>query len=185
MPNEFMRRTTKFVLVVFGIGAALMALHFLFVKLDYARKLCHYQIRSMGSVINLYRDLHNGSYPSNLESIVVCKLLEQRELHCPGVQHNTTEMGDRAPDNSDYIYVDLSQQAQDITNGVPAKYPLVYDARLSNHKGAGINILLVDGFVFWDENARWLTHFALTHRGIVLPKRPWAGGQSHVSTSDK
>ena len=170
MTNEFMRRPSTLILVVFGIGAVVMALHFLFVKLDYSRKMCFYQIRSMGSVINLYRDLHDGSYPPNLEDLVACRLLEKRELHCPGVHNDKTETGDKSSDNSDYIYVNWLKQSQDMTKSLPAKYPLVYDARVSNHKEKGINILLVDGSVIWDEKARWLTHFALDHRSITLPK---------------
>ena len=158
-----MRRTLKLILIVLGIGAVAVLFQLVFGD-SLIRRKCHNQLRSIGCVVQLYRETNDGSYPPNLEDIE--NGLLKSVLHCPGARKNKTDTGD----NSDYIYVDWLKQSQDITKSLPAKYPLVYDARISNHKEKGINILLVDGSVIWDEKARWLTHFALDHKGIALPK---------------
>ncbi len=59
--------------------------------------------------------------------------------------------------------------------GTPPDYPLMYDKRLSNHKGEGIFILQVTGDesrkgdVFFDKNAEWLQKFALSHPEYEIP----------------
>ena len=56
----------------------------------------------------------------------------------------------------------------------------MYDRRLSNHGGKGINVLLVDvvnayegirgpTFWFWDEDAKWLREFARGHPDVKIP----------------
>lgn len=48
------------------------------------------------------------------------------------------------------------------------KRPLVYDKCLSNHGGRGINILMADGTVMWDQNASWLKTFAMDNHAVRL-----------------
>jgi hypothetical protein len=50
-----------------------------------------------------------------------------------------------------------------------ARYPLICDAHLSNHGGRGINVILVDGTVFWDEDGAWLRDFAKLHPNKTIP----------------
>jgi hypothetical protein len=67
---------------------------------------------------------------------------------------------------------------------VPGDYPLMYDRRLANHGGKGINVLLVEqtvsaaspgspgsfrGQFFWDEGARWLQQFVREHPDFPIP----------------
>jgi len=65
---------------------------------------------------------------------------------------------------SDYIYVPW-------TNGfdAPAHYPLIYDRKLANHGGKGINVFTVRGEPLWDGNAEWLQKFAREHPDLDIP----------------
>jgi hypothetical protein len=76
----------------------------------------------------------------------------------------------------DYTYVYWPEG----TN-TPITYPLLYDRRLSNHAGRGINVLLVQGThhrkgapgtILWDPEADWLKGFAREHPefNIKLPE---------------
>ena len=50
-----------------------------------------------------------------------------------------------------------------------AEYPVIYDRRLSNHGGRGINIGFVDGSARWDSKAEWLQKFAKEHPDLRIP----------------
>jgi prepilin-type processing-associated H-X9-DG protein len=118
--------------------------------------------------LDIYRHDHGGSYPPNLEDIdngITLKGI----LHCPGSPSQPQTIGE-SPHRSDYVYVYWPQLLPDRAKTLPGGYPIVYDAKLSNHKGKGVNILLVDGSVIWDERARWLTHFAAEHPEVIVPK---------------
>lgn len=95
--------------------------------------------------------------------------IAQPVLRCPGVRMQTQGSGDLAH-QGDYIYINWGQPLVDTTESLASRYPIVYDAKLSNHKGKGINILLLDGSVIWDEGAHWLYLFATKHKDIPLPK---------------
>jgi len=71
-------------------------------------------------------------------------------------------------DNKDYFFVDWSKQSEPLEK-LPSKRPLMYDRRLSNHDGRGINILMADGSIEWDANAQWLKTFAAEHPDAKLP----------------
>lgn len=71
-------------------------------------------------------------------------------------------------DNGNYFFMDWSK-LPDGPGTSPGKYPLMYDRRLSNHNGRGINILMVDGTIEWDANAEWLKKFAAEHPTANLP----------------
>jgi hypothetical protein len=79
----------------------------------------------------------------------------------------------------DYFYIPWPSVTGAYTN-----YPLMYDRRLANHGGKGINILLVEqaahpayptslesfhGQFFWDEDAKWLRKFAREHPDLKIP----------------
>src|SRR3990172_8864324 len=118
---------------------------------------CEHQLRSLGAFFLAYPTENNGQLPSDLESLdKVDKELIIRILVCPGTGHapgGFTNMNSWV----DYTFVDWSAILG--TNAVPNDYPIVYDRRMSNHNGRGINILMVDGTVEWDSNAKWLKKF--------------------------
>jgi len=84
-------------------------------------------------------------------------------LSCPGVHAN----GKHPDEPADYIYVNWQQLLG--TNAIPDNYPLIYDRKVSNHCGLGINILPVNGKCFWDFRARWLKNFKRKHPEYDLP----------------
>jgi hypothetical protein len=93
-------------------------------------------------------------------------------LSCPGVKSRYIVFTN-ADSDSDYIYINWEQYLG--TNPPSTPYPVVYDRRLKNHWGFGINIGTFDaqGFhVFWDYRANWLRKFAADHPDykIVLPE---------------
>jgi len=155
------------VFLVVGAAITAMIVYHLFGAPIADRVVCRNQLRSIGCGIRLYREAHDGSYPSNLEDFE--NGLLKPLLHCPGSRSQTQTIGE-SPHENDYVYVHWPQLLPDMAKTLPGGYPLVYDARLSNHNGKGINILLVDGSVIWDEGARWLTRFAVEHPEIILPR---------------
>ena len=124
---------------------------------------CRQQLRSVWAGIALYRHDHGEHWPPNLES------LDQeavgRLLTCPGVK---VKVSSHTTGKYDYIFLDWSK----LTHGpdtAPSNYPLMYDRRMSNHDGRGINILMVDGSVKWDSHAEWLKRFAADHPDFIIP----------------
>ena len=119
------------------------------------RQNCKQQLRSLWAVIALYRQEHENQWPANLKSLD--QELVARLLRCPGVKT-------RSPLDfqNDYIYIDWSKQAHSADMSFE-KYPLMYDRTMDNHSGSGINVLMVDGTVEWDNNAEWLKKFAAEH----------------------
>ena len=71
-------------------------------------------------------------------------------------------------DNENYFSMDWSK-LPDGPGTSHHKYPLMYDRRMSNHDGRGINILMTDGSIEWDSNAEWLKEFAAEHPNAKLP----------------
>ena len=75
---------------------------------------------------------------------------------------------------SDFLYV-YWPEGKDKT---PGNLPLLYDRRMSNHGGKGINVFLVGaggalrpqpkGTWFWDEGARWLKEFVREHPQLKI-----------------
>jgi hypothetical protein len=68
----------------------------------------------------------------------------------------------------DYVYIDWHNMGK-APESAMSRYPLAYDRRFSNHHGTGINIVLVDASVFWDERAKWLSAFARDHQEFSIP----------------
>ena len=96
----------------------------------------------------------------------------RRSYICPGVdgawaRQRLTNSWDSIDDWSDYAYVYYSNLLW--SSAVENKYPLMYDKRLANHAGNGINILLTDGHVIWDKDANWLKTFASEHPEFTIP----------------
>jgi prepilin-type processing-associated H-X9-DG protein len=176
-----MSRRSKIIVSVVGAAITAMIFYHMFGAPIADRVVCRNQLSCLGFVIRFYRDTHSGSYPSKLEDIE--KGLLNGLLHCPGPPSQTQTIG-KSPHENDYVYVYWPQLLSDSAKTLPGGYPIVYDAKLSNHNGKGINILLVDGSVIWDERARWLTHFAVEHPEIILPdKNGTRMGTSLISTT--
>lgn len=122
---------------------------------------CQRQIRSVAYCVFQYLSDHDGQFPKTLEDAVGCEVGEdiaQRFIQCPA-------KGSVAK----YIYVDWSRW---FTNAcVPKDYPLVYESKRNQH-GNGINVVLMDGSVFWDEGVRWLSEFIKKHPeyGLEMPQ---------------
>jgi hypothetical protein len=120
--------------------------------------------------------LETGTYPQDIVALATYDRWANKSntffLHvlvCPG--SNTRDLTfANAIQQSDYVY--LNWAALLGTNSIPGNYPLLYDKRMNNHCGIGINIQPVAGRRFWDFRARWLRRFAAEHPqyDIPLPK---------------
>jgi hypothetical protein len=116
------------------------------------RRICQKNMRSVASCVIEYWYDHDEQFPNTMEEAVkrlggeeMAKLLTQ----CP-VKETTAK----------FIYVNWSRW---FAKGVvPKDYPMIYESNKSQH-GDGINIVLTDGSVFWDENALWIADFAKKH----------------------
>lgn len=126
---------------------------------------CRKHLRGIALSLDLDRQMNSNAWPRSL--IEVDRGLLRKVLVCPGTGNRP------GPDLeseawSDYVYLDWSRLT---TNTGPsiAKYPLAFDRRLSNHAGRGINVVLVDGSVFWDDGGRWLAKFSQDHSAFKVP----------------
>jgi hypothetical protein len=120
---------------------------------------CSRQLQSLWCALQLYKQEHGGQWPLTLKDLDISV---QRLLKCPGVAECRDEC------REDYIYIPWQGTGLKVENGA-TEYPLIYDRSLSNHRGKGINILLLDGRVMWDPGAMRLKKFASEHSDIVLP----------------
>ena len=126
---------------------------------------CQNRLVALKSTFQGYRYDHNWDYPPDLASSAAWMFdgasLPTNEvkilLSCPGVGVDRRD----PQDIGDYTYIDWQKLLG--TNAVPGEYPLIYDGKLSNHLGLGINILPVSGKCFWDFRAHWLKRFAAKH----------------------
>ena len=122
---------------------------------------CQKQIRSAAYCVFQYRGDHDEQMPKTLEEAVRWEAgneMTQRLIQCP-VKGGIAK----------YIYIDWSRW---FTNApVPKDYPLVYESKVKQHAN-GINVALMDGSAFWDENARWIADFAKKHPeyGLEIPQ---------------
>jgi len=145
-----------------------------------ARRLdCLSALRSIGTAIALYRQDCSGELPPDLAALAAGSYLSSAwMLVCPRGSRPAGSWTDVA-EWADYTYVHWPSA----TDGHANSYPLVYDRRMSNHVGKGINVLLVEqtvhpaspsmpgshhGQLFWDEGAKWLQGFAKEHPGLVV-----------------
>jgi len=127
------------------------------------RRNCRQQLRSLGAAILQYRSDHEGQIPTGFRAInfVSVQVLEK----CPGAVSGDKTGGKEDPD---YVFVNWHEWFT-ITNAPPDDYPLVYDRKLSNHHGLGVNVLSVCGEVVWDKRAQQLKNFSLQHPEYHLP----------------
>lgn len=143
------------------------------------RDRCLSVLRSTGSAIGQYCNDNNGNLPPSFSLLGKgCYLGDESWYIC---HVGSSKHGDwtNIKEWMDYIYIPWPG-----TTGVYEKYPVMYDRRLSNHGGRGINILLVaqavrsaiptapesfHGQFFWDEGAQWLQKFAKDHPEYNIP----------------
>ena len=156
--------------ILYGIGVVVLVVAAI-VGIAYAsgswkRKQCQGTLRALAYTVAMYRDMHNQMFPPTLSDSVSEEASSPRLLVCPGTGKNWGTYAD-AGVWADYLYINWSPYYG--TNDPPGGYPLIYDRRLSNHRGQGVNIAFVDGSVQWDPNAAWLRSFANTHREYTIP----------------
>jgi hypothetical protein len=161
---------------VFGIAGLFLAViscrHFSSARFERDRLQCQQNHKSAGSTFRSYvNDDHDGDYPHTIRDVYADigftnAATVSRMLKCPGFRPSGSASGD-VDSRLGYFFVDWSKWFSR-TNPVPDDYPLIYDYQLSNHNGRGINVLVVDGSVFWDEGAHWLQDFARKHPEFKL-----------------
>ena len=158
----------------FGLCAILAAFIITKTILDATR--CRNNLRNnLSNGIQLYRLAHEGLYPSDINSVASAfPGLERSKtntdilmgrLTCPG---NESRLFRTTNDSviGDYIYINWGPHFG--TNAIPMDYPLIYDRRLANHWGLGVNVL-TSSRSFWDFRAKWLKNFSLNHPEYRLP----------------
>jgi hypothetical protein len=140
---------------------------------------CLSALRSTGVALALYRHDFDGNLPPDLALMgagdhlsSACLFFCPRGHKAPGTWPEVAEW-------MDYTYVSWPAVAE-----ATASYPLMYDRRLANHGGKGINVLIVEqtihpaspgdpgsfhGQFFWDEGAVWLQRFAREHPDLRIP----------------
>lgn len=104
-----------------------------------------------------YRHKYDGQYPPDLAAAENFNNPGGKLdfVTCPGVGIRTLPAAGGT--NADYIYVNWGLTFG--TNDVPGNYPVIYDRRLANHKGLGVNVITMDGRHFFDRHASWLQKF--------------------------
>jgi hypothetical protein len=145
------------------------------------RLKCQQLLKALHSQVYLrYRPAHDGSFPDLglFPPDLKTSLMELEKhlapgapshalfLKCPG---SSTKQGrlDDAEQWQDYIYINWSRYYG--SKAVPPDYPLIYDRRLSNHGGKGVNEVSVQGVVRWDPDATALKKFAAEHPEYEVP----------------
>jgi hypothetical protein len=118
-----------------------------------------------------FRFEHDLHYPVDIAAIENFHAPDRKVLDfvtCPGVgmRRLTTD----AVTNADYIYINWEPLFG--TNTAPGNYPILYDRRLANHKGLGVNVVTMNGRCFFDFRGRWLKNFSLKYPQyqVTLPK---------------
>lgn len=129
---------------------------------------CRRNLHLLGNAIRAY-GLTNAGYPSELRDLCPLGSTDNPVLYippvalwCPGRINSRFKDGG---EGTDYIYIRWPVLVQDRDS----EYPLVYDRRLSNHDGIGINITTTSGRVFWDRNGKWLRKFVRKHPEFNIP----------------
>jgi hypothetical protein len=116
---------------------------------------CRNTLRSLSYAILDYRSEHSERFPPSL-----FKALENQ-----GVSESAIRKLQRCPAGGDYIYINWPKF---FTGDIPKDYPLIFDAQNKQH-GKGINIVRVDGTVFFDANMAWLSEFLRSHPEVKIP----------------
>ena len=123
-----------------------------------------------------YKKSHEGRAPRDLIDLALHYRDEWTTnndrvsfLSCPGVKEGGLDTA-TLKETSDYIYINWEPMFG--TNEPPSGYPVIYDRRLSNHGGLGINVFATGGPPFWDWRGHWLKKFAAEHPDthLIMPE---------------
>ena len=133
---------------------------------------CRRRLLSAYSSIVIYKTQHNGRYPADLVAVATFRgaglgeltpsqtnLMLTSMITCGGVRAHYVTLTN-ASQEADYVYMHWDQF---VGTNYPGNYPLIYDRRMQNHYGLGVNVLLTSGERFWDFRGRWLRKFAREH----------------------
>jgi len=132
------------------------------------RLRCRNYLYSMRDYVQLYRETHEGNFPENLFNVEDGLL---SSLHrCPAARCECSE--------TRYIYSYWPPEIVRSNLSEISRFPLVYDGSLDNHRGRGVNVLLVDGTVLWDENAGWLRAFSDKYPTFKIGLPAMGGGDT-------
>jgi len=135
---------------------------------------CQGNIGAICAVMQPYMEDHNGEFPPNLTALALGGYVPLSIFKCPNTK---TIIGSvtNVDQWSDFLYIYWSEGKQK----TPQNFPLMYDRRLSNHGGRGINVFLVPAggelrpqqksTFFWDEGASWLKTFSREHPQLNIP----------------
>ncbi len=135
---------------------------------------CLSQLRGIGYCVSLYSEEHNGKFPRNLQELVGDKDITTAPFLfvCPGSGGLTGALTN-VLSWTDYYYVHLPR-----TGNSSGDCALIYDRRLSNHRGHGINVVIVGTLrtpfpppsaLFWDSNAKWVRKFSEQRPDLAIP----------------
>lgn len=129
------------------------------------RVQCGRNLKALRISVAQYRDDHDGDFPPSLkEALTNVDVGNINLLQCPATAAQSPSPTD-ASELLGYHYVDWSKRG---IKQPPGDFPLIYDAALQNH-GDGINVICIDGTLFWDSAAKWLNNFAIEHPSAKLP----------------
>jgi hypothetical protein len=121
----------------------------------------------------MYGTDHNGQMPPNMAAMgpagKTCYISQLKIFLCPS-SHSITGSAANIDEWMDYIYIPWPGG----TTNTPSDYPIMYDRRLSNHGGEGINVVRIGNMngtegAFWDEDAEQLKAFAAKHPDLHIP----------------
>jgi len=142
---------------------------------DVAQRACQRRLESL-LIVSFSADGGGFYFPSNSDfkkdnwgsGLLLCPGLptfwEELEKVYDSAEFDSAEIDER----SDYIYVDWSNRELK-HNWEWTQCPLIYDRRLSNHGGRGINIIYTDSQIMWDPEAYRLRAFAKAHPEAKIP----------------
>jgi len=129
---------------------------------DAIRIACQRNLQVLYHAVLLYQNDHK-QVARDLHSVMKNADAPKSLAICPGC---AKDQANHRQSTLDYILVDWSSQDPQ-TKENTEKYPLIFDARLSNHQG-GVNVIMLDGSAFWDAGAKWLRTFASEHPEISI-----------------
>jgi hypothetical protein len=116
---------------------------------------CADYLNALWDIIELYKTNHHGEFPPSLTAAATPFGGQIVAMKCP--------LG-----KNDYVYIDWSREPRG-ADWEAGDYPMVYDAKLSNHSDRGIFILTVNRTIIWAPKGAWLEGFVETHATDHIP----------------
>ena len=162
-----MKRNLLIGVVVILVACFCAAVAYLRDARERARDMsCKSRLASFGSALLMCALDSGGEFPSNIvDTTPYCN--NAKLFICPGSTTPTPASLDlrNATGWFDYVYIHWPEGTNTAHDG-----PILYDRRLSHHRGKGINILRLSDLakpkcdrILWDEGAQWLLKFAKEH----------------------